>query len=98
MIDLSVVRAIGTGIQRSSLIIAFYSGCSSRKSHRRSPGGEREWKEEALNDLPREDEKGPSSIRPTLELFERQHWGETPERLGGAHNMGFPERIDTSLS
>ena len=35
--------------------------------------------------------KGPSSIRPTLELFQRK---ETPERQGGAH-MGLPERIDT---
>ena len=28
------------------------------------------YKEEALNDLSWEDEKGPSSIRPTLELFQ----------------------------
>ena len=31
----------------------------------------------ALNDLPGEDEKGPSSsIRPTLGLFQGQHWGK----------------------
>ena len=30
------------------------------------------WKEEALNNLPWKNEKGPLSIRPTLELFQRQ--------------------------
>ena len=34
------------------------------------------WKEEALDDLPSKDERGPSSIRQTLELFQRQRWGK----------------------
>ena len=32
------------------------------------------WKEEAFNDLPWKDERGPSSIRWTLGLFQRQRW------------------------
>ena len=32
------------------------------------------WKEEALDDLPWEDERGPSSIRRTLKLCQRQRW------------------------
>ena len=55
--------------------------------------------EEMLIDLPWEDEKGPSSISPTLELFQGQHCviGKTPEIWGGAH-MGLPERIDTIVN
>ena len=34
------------------------------------------WKEEALDDVLRKDERGPSSIRQTLELFQRRHWGK----------------------
>ena len=37
-------------------------------------GGGRRKTEEALEDLPWNDEKGPSSIRPTTELFQIQHW------------------------
>ena len=33
------------------------------------------WKEEAVNDLSSKDERGPSSVRRRLELFERQRWG-----------------------
>ena len=33
------------------------------------------WKEEALDDLPWKDERGPSSIRWTLGSFQRQCWG-----------------------
>ena len=33
------------------------------------------WKEEALDDLPWQDERGPSSVRWTLESFQRQRWG-----------------------
>ena len=33
------------------------------------------WKEEELDNLPWKDERGPSSIRRTLELFQRQRWG-----------------------
>ena len=53
------------------------------------------WKEEALDDLPWKDERGPPSIK---------HWncfkgniGETSERWGGAH-MGFSKRTDTILN
>ena len=34
-----------------------------------------EWKEEALDNLHWKDERGPSPVRRTLELFERQRWG-----------------------
>ena len=33
------------------------------------------WKQEAVNDLSSKDERGPSSVRRRLELFERQRWG-----------------------
>ena len=55
-------------------------------------------KEEAIIDLPWEDEKGPSSIRPTLELFQGQHWGNSWLRDWVEHIMGFPERIDSILN
>ena len=51
-------------------------------------------KEKALDDLPWKDEKGPLSIRPTLERF-NSNTGETSERQE-AH-MGFPEHVDTIL-
>ena len=31
-------------------------------------------KEKALDIFLRKEEKGPSSVRPTLELFQKQHW------------------------
>ena len=34
------------------------------------------WKEEALDDLPWKDERGPSSMRRTWEPFQRQRWGK----------------------
>ena len=55
------------------------------------------WKEDALGDLPWKDERGPSSVRRTLEPFQRQRWGNFSERRGGAH-MGFSERIDNILN
>ena len=36
-------------------------------------------KEEALDDLPWKDERGPSSVRRTLEPFQRQRWGHVWE-------------------
>ena len=54
-------------------------------------------KEEAPDDIPWKDEKGPSSIRRTLEPFQRQRWGNFWDRRGEAH-MGFSERIDTILN
>ena len=53
------------------------------------------WKEESLDNVPRKDEKGPSSIRRTLEQFNCKV-GETSDRRGGTH-MGFTERRDTIL-
>ena len=41
-------------------------------------------------------EKGPLSIRPTLELFQGSI-GETPKRRGRA-NIGLAERIDAILN
>jgi len=43
------------------------------------------WKAEVFDDLHRKDKRGPSSIRRTLELFERQRW-EISERRDEAHN------------
>ena len=51
------------------------AGTKPRTSHHRFPWRREAWKEEALDDLPRKDERGPSSIRRTLELFERRRWG-----------------------
>ena len=39
-------------------------------------------------------EKRPSSMRPTLELFERQHWGNSRETGFMERIWAFPERID----
>ena len=47
--------------------------------------------EEMLIDLPWEDEKGPSSISPTLELFQGQHWGNSWETGWSAYG---PSRAD----
>ena len=33
------------------------------------------WTEDVLDDLPSKDERGPSFVRPTLEPFQRQRWG-----------------------
>ena len=64
------------------------------QGHHRSVAWRREaWKEKALDDLPWKDERGPSSIRRTLEPFQRQR-RKTSERQGGAH-MGFSESTDT---
>ena len=35
-----------------------------------------QWKEEVLDDLPQKDKIGPSSVRRTLEPFQRQCWGK----------------------
>ena len=50
-------------------------------------------KEEALNDLPREDANLPNNIG----TVSKANIGETPERRSRA-NMGFPEHIDTILN
>ena len=48
---------------------------SSQGHHTTDHLGEKVLKEEALDNLPWKDERGLSSIRQTLELFQRQHWG-----------------------
>ena len=54
-------------------------------------------KDEALNDLPWKDEKGPSSVRVQTNIgIQRQHWGNSWE-WGGVH-MGLPKRMDTILN
>ena len=51
------------------------AGIRPRLSHHHQlPGGERR-EEESLDSLPWKDEKGPSSVRPKLDLFQRQRWG-----------------------
>ena len=47
--------------------------------------------------LPSKDETEPSSVRRTLETFQRGNVGETSERQSGAH-VRFSERIDTILN
>ena len=54
-------------------------------------------KEEVLDDLPWKDERGPSSIRQTLEPFKRQHWGNFWETEWNTY-MGFSKCIDTVLN
>ena len=50
------------------------------------------WKEEALDDIPWKDERGPSSIRRTLEPFQRQQWENLilRETVLGAYGLFFP--------
>ena len=45
------------------------------------------WKEEALDDLPWKDGRGPSSIRRTLELFQTQSWGNVWETGRSAYGL-----------
>ena len=54
-------------------------------------------KEEALDDLPWKDERGPSSIRRTVEPFWKMTVGKLQRDGSGAHR-GFSERIDTILN
>ena len=56
---------------------AWYTTCGHKaKDITPSIAWKREaWKEEALDDLPWKDERGPSLIRRTLELFQRWRWG-----------------------
>ena len=56
------------------------------------------WKEEALDDLPWKDERGPSSIRRTLEMFQRQRWGSFWETWWNAYNYVLTVRIGTILN
>ena len=72
------------------------AGTKPRTPHHRTLGGEA-WKEEVIDNLPWKDERGPSSVRRTMEPFQRRHWGNFWETGGGAY-MGFSERIDTILN
>ena len=56
---------------------------------------------EALNDLPWNDEKELSSIRQTLERFQRQHWrtsGAFPERVGAILNWTMPLSVEKATT
>ena len=53
-------------------------------------------KEEALDDFPGKNEKGPSSVRPTLEPFQRQQRENFREMEGAS--VGFPKCVDTCLN
>ena len=45
-----------------------------------------------------EEEVGPLSIRPTLELFEKEHcWKFLRDGVERTNNVGFPERLDIIL-
>ena len=50
---------------------------------------------EALDDLPSKDERGPSSVSCTLELFQRQHWGKRL-RNGVERIWTFPSALTPS--
>ena len=51
-----------------------HMGTNPRTSHLQLPGGEA-LNKDVLSNLPWKDERGPSSVRWTLEPFQRQHWG-----------------------
>ena len=56
------------------------------------------WKEEALDDLPWKDERGPSSIRRTLEPFQRRRWGNFWETGWSAYGLFRAHRHHTELN
>ena len=58
----------------------------------------RVWKEEALDDLPSKDERGPSSFRRTLEPFQRQSWGNFWERGWSAYGLLRAHRYHLELN
>ena len=45
------------------------------------------WKRGALDDLPWKDERGPSSVRRTLEPFQRRRWGNSWETGSSAYGL-----------
>ena len=69
------------------------AGTKPRTAHPGLRGGERVWKEEALE---KGREKSDGQPDRHGNCFERQRWA-TSERLGGAHT-GFSEREDTILN
>ena len=56
------------------------------------------WKEETLDDFPWKDERGPSSIRRTLELFQRQRWGNFRETRWSAYGLFRAHRYHLELN
>ena len=56
------------------------------------------WKEKALDDLPRKDERGPSSIRRTLEAFQRRRWGNFWETEWSAYGLFRAYRYHLELN
>ena len=56
------------------------------------------WKQEVLDDPPRKDERGPSSIRWTLKPFQRQHWGNFWEMGWSAHKLFRVHKYHIELS
>ena len=55
-------------------------------------------KEKVLDDLPWKDERGPSSIRQTLEPFQRQHWGNLWETGWNAYGLFRVHRYHLELN
>ena len=55
-------------------------------------------KEEVLDNLPWKDQWGPSSIRWTLESFQRQHWGNFWEMGWSAYGLFWAHRYHLELN
>ena len=56
------------------------------------------WKEETLDNLPWKDERGPSSIRRTMEPFQRRHWGNFWETGWSAYGLFRAHRYHLELN
>ena len=56
------------------------------------------WKEEARDDLRWQDERGPASVRRTLELFQRQRWGNFRETGWSAYGLFRAHRYHLELN
>ena len=56
------------------------------------------WKEEALYDILWKDERGPSSIKRTLELLQRRHWGNFWETGWSAYGLFWAHRYHLELN
>ena len=56
------------------------------------------WKEEALDNLPWKDERGPSAIKQTLEQFQRQHQENLWETHWNAHGLFWAHRYYLELN
>ena len=56
------------------------------------------WKEEALDDLSWKSERGPSSIRRTLQLLQRWHWGHFWEMGWSVYGLFWLRRYHLNLN